>query len=178
MIQGINLSGGQRQRICVARALYQNTNIVFLVRYFSLSCMHNNTLEGKNLQWWRGCLYGGLISDFYLNTFCITPSLLYWISFGHILSLHFFMIGFMIRHAVHVGLWDEEESVSSSLLSPLCCHVFIFLSRYIISCCHRKVHLVIKQTFHIKSHQWHSFIDSSHAVMSGVVMCHLSNCNV
>lgn len=30
-IQGINLSGGQRQRICVARALYQNTNIVFLV---------------------------------------------------------------------------------------------------------------------------------------------------
>lgn len=29
--QGINLSGGQRQRICVARALYQNTNIVFLV---------------------------------------------------------------------------------------------------------------------------------------------------
>lgn len=32
MMQGINLSGGQRQRICVARALYQNTNIVFLVR--------------------------------------------------------------------------------------------------------------------------------------------------
>ncbi|TKS90503.1 ATP-binding cassette sub-family C member 9 [Collichthys lucidus] len=29
--RGINLSGGQRQRICVARALYQNTNIVFLV---------------------------------------------------------------------------------------------------------------------------------------------------
>uniref|UniRef100_A0A804HKB7 ATP binding cassette subfamily C member 9 n=1 Tax=Homo sapiens TaxID=9606 RepID=A0A804HKB7_HUMAN len=28
--RGINLSGGQRQRICVARALYQNTNIVFL----------------------------------------------------------------------------------------------------------------------------------------------------
>lgn len=31
VMQGINLSGGQRQRICVARALYQNTNIVFLV---------------------------------------------------------------------------------------------------------------------------------------------------
>jgi len=31
ILQGINLSGGQRQRICVARALYQNTNIVFLV---------------------------------------------------------------------------------------------------------------------------------------------------
>lgn len=31
LCQGINLSGGQRQRICVARALYQNTNIVFLV---------------------------------------------------------------------------------------------------------------------------------------------------
>uniref|UniRef100_A0A8C3FPE1 ATP binding cassette subfamily C member 9 n=1 Tax=Chrysemys picta bellii TaxID=8478 RepID=A0A8C3FPE1_CHRPI len=29
--RGINLSGGQRQRICVARALYQNTNIVFLI---------------------------------------------------------------------------------------------------------------------------------------------------
>ncbi|KAF3816273.1 hypothetical protein GH733_014446 [Mirounga leonina] len=29
--RGINLSGGQRQRICVARALYQNTNIVFLL---------------------------------------------------------------------------------------------------------------------------------------------------
>ncbi|XP_013907726.1 PREDICTED: ATP-binding cassette sub-family C member 9-like [Thamnophis sirtalis] len=28
---GINLSGGQRQRICVARALYQNTNLVFLI---------------------------------------------------------------------------------------------------------------------------------------------------
>lgn len=33
VIQGINLSGGQRQRICVARALYQNTNIVFLVSF-------------------------------------------------------------------------------------------------------------------------------------------------
>lgn len=32
LFKGINLSGGQRQRICVARALYQNTNIVFLVR--------------------------------------------------------------------------------------------------------------------------------------------------
>jgi len=31
LCQGINLSGGQRQRICVGRALYQNTNIVFLV---------------------------------------------------------------------------------------------------------------------------------------------------
>lgn len=31
LFQGINLSGGQRQRICVARALYQNTSIVFLV---------------------------------------------------------------------------------------------------------------------------------------------------
>lgn len=31
--QGINLSGGQRQRICVGRALYQNTNIVFLVSF-------------------------------------------------------------------------------------------------------------------------------------------------
>lgn len=29
--QGINLSGGQRQRISVARALYQHTNVVFLV---------------------------------------------------------------------------------------------------------------------------------------------------
>lgn len=35
-LQGINLSGGQRQRICVARALYQNTNIVFLVRFAKL----------------------------------------------------------------------------------------------------------------------------------------------
>uniref|UniRef100_A0A673L261 ATP-binding cassette sub-family C member 9-like n=1 Tax=Sinocyclocheilus rhinocerous TaxID=307959 RepID=A0A673L261_9TELE len=33
--RGINLSGGQRQRICVARALYQNTNIVFLDDPFS-----------------------------------------------------------------------------------------------------------------------------------------------
>lgn len=30
-LQGINLSGGQRQRISVARALYQQTNVVFLV---------------------------------------------------------------------------------------------------------------------------------------------------
>lgn len=29
--QGIILSGGQRQRISVARALYQQTNVVFLV---------------------------------------------------------------------------------------------------------------------------------------------------
>lgn len=29
--QGIILSGGQRQRISVARALYQTTNVVFLV---------------------------------------------------------------------------------------------------------------------------------------------------
>lgn len=29
--QGIILSGGQRQRIGVARALYQTTNVVFLV---------------------------------------------------------------------------------------------------------------------------------------------------
>lgn len=36
LFKGINLSGGQRQRICVARALYQNTNIVFLVRIWTL----------------------------------------------------------------------------------------------------------------------------------------------
>lgn len=38
VIQGINLSGGQRQRICVARALYQNTNIVFLVSVVIIVC--------------------------------------------------------------------------------------------------------------------------------------------
>lgn len=31
-MQGIILSGGQKQRISVARAMYQQTNVVFLVR--------------------------------------------------------------------------------------------------------------------------------------------------
>ncbi|KAM4569453.1 ATP-binding cassette sub-family C member 9 isoform 1-T2 [Odontesthes bonariensis] len=38
--RGINLSGGQRQRICVGRALYQNTNIVFLDDPFSALDIH------------------------------------------------------------------------------------------------------------------------------------------
>ncbi|MEJ1280047.1 hypothetical protein NN561_010986 [Cricetulus griseus] len=38
--RGINLSGGQRQRICVPRALYQNTNIVFLDDPFSALDIH------------------------------------------------------------------------------------------------------------------------------------------
>ncbi|XP_040885934.1 ATP-binding cassette sub-family C member 9 isoform X2 [Toxotes jaculatrix] len=38
--RGINLSGGQGQRICVARALYQNTNIVFLDDPFSALDIH------------------------------------------------------------------------------------------------------------------------------------------
>nr|AAB50764.1 mSUR2=putative sulfonylurea-binding protein isoform {shorter isoform} [mice, heart, Peptide, 1511 aa] [Mus sp.]AAB58753.1 sulfonylurea receptor 2A [Mus musculus] len=38
--RGINLSGGQRQKICVARALYQNTNIVFLDDPFSALDIH------------------------------------------------------------------------------------------------------------------------------------------
>ncbi|OXB58308.1 hypothetical protein ASZ78_012591 [Callipepla squamata] len=52
--RGINLSGGQRQRICVARALYQNTNIVFLIiamkdgmvlREGTLKDIQNNDVE-------------------------------------------------------------------------------------------------------------------------------------
>ncbi|XP_073506649.1 ATP-binding cassette sub-family C member 9 isoform X2 [Phyllobates terribilis] len=38
--RGINLSGGQRQRICVARAMYQNTSIVFLDDPFSALDIH------------------------------------------------------------------------------------------------------------------------------------------
>lgn len=48
VIQGINLSGGQRQRICVARALYQNTNIVFLVSSCRRLC--NDTVEGRTIK--------------------------------------------------------------------------------------------------------------------------------
>lgn len=60
VIQGINLSGGQRQRICVARALYQNTNIVFLV----------------------SATASVVSDDDSPNTFHITPSLLYWKSYS------------------------------------------------------------------------------------------------
>lgn len=34
LVQGIILSGGQKQRISVARALYQQTNVVFLVSLY------------------------------------------------------------------------------------------------------------------------------------------------
>lgn len=51
VIQGINLSGGQRQRICVARALYQNTNIVFLVS------VNTSDIEADRIKhplwWWQ-----------------------------------------------------------------------------------------------------------------------------
>lgn len=83
------------------------------------------------------------------------------------LRLRFFMINCTIQHIVHVDLWDEEASASSSRLSPTCRHVFIFQTSCVVSCCHRRL-LLIKQTFHIKSHQWHSFTHSSHFVMSHV----------
>lgn len=34
LLQGIILSGGQKQRIGVARAMYQQTNVIFLVSLF------------------------------------------------------------------------------------------------------------------------------------------------
>ncbi|KAJ6665038.1 hypothetical protein lerEdw1_005269 [Lerista edwardsae] len=44
--RGINLSGGQRQRISVARALYQQTNVVFLETLIE----RKTVLDRKNLQ--------------------------------------------------------------------------------------------------------------------------------
>lgn len=54
--------------------------------------------------------------------------------------------------------------MSYSVLSLLCCHVFFFLSSCIISCFNWLSSVCV-----IKSYHWHSFILSSHFVMSRVV---------
>lgn len=43
LTQGIILSGGQKQRISVARALYQQTNLVFLVGLYTHPHTHTHT---------------------------------------------------------------------------------------------------------------------------------------